>query len=311
MVDGNSAPGARSHALLKGQNEALQLALGGAPLPEVLAVLVRAAESQSGGKFLGSILLLDEDGKHLHLGAAPSLPPAYNQAIDGLPIGPRAGSCGTAAHFGHVIIATDLETDALWADYRELALPHGLRACWSTPFLARDRTVLGTLAVYYKEPRGPSETDREVVALIASTAGLIVENARLYARLQDLNKRARLAADAGNLGFFTWEIATDTVTWQNERPYAIFGISPSEGPIDARRFVAEFLHPEDRAAFETAVTEALEGGTSFHFEGRIRRRPDNEVRWVEFTGQLDAEARERGIARVVGIAADITARRNG
>jgi PAS domain S-box-containing protein len=300
---------ARSSLLLAGQNRALQLALGGAPLAEVLEVLVLTAESQSDGSFLGSILLLDGDGKHLRHGAAPSLPAEYNQAIDGIAIGPAVGSCGTAAHFGHSIFVTDIARDPLWANFRDLALGHGLRACWSTPFLSKDGRVLGTFALYYREPRGPSENDRDTVKLIGHTAGLIVENTRLYAELRDLNKRARLAADAGGLGFFTWEIASDAVTWQNDRPYEIFGISAADGPIDARRFAAEFLHEDDQHAFAAAVAGALAGGTSFQFDGRIRRKSDGALRWVEIKGQMDRDARAPGTARVVGIVADVTARR--
>jgi PAS domain-containing protein len=302
----DGASDARSSLLLAGQNQALQLALSGAVLEQVLSVLVQTAETQSDGSFLCSILLLEEDGKHLRHGAAPSLPEAYNEAIDGIEIGPGVGSCGTAAHFGHAIVVTDIERDPLWADFKDLALAHGLRACWSTPFLSREGKVLGTLALYYREARGPSEKDRETVKLIAATTGLVVDNARLHEQLEDLNHRARLAADAGGLGFFTWEIGSDAVTWQNERPYEIFGISPSEGPINAQRFVSEFLHPDDQQAFADAVTQVLENGARFHFQGRIRR-PSGETRLVEFTGQLDALARERGTARIVGIVADRTA----
>lgn len=308
MSDRHGFSDVRFSTLLAGQNEALQLALAGAPLHDVLAVLLKTAEVQSDRSFLASILLLDEDGRHLRHGAAPSLPAAYNEAIDGLEIGPKVGSCGTAAYCGHAIVVTDIERDPLWSEFRDLAMQHGLRACWSTPFLAKDKSVLGTLALYYREPRAPSENEREIVKLIGSTAGLVIENARLHARLQDLNYRARLAADAGGLGFFTWEIESDAVSWQNERPYEIFGILPGEAPVSARRFVSEFLHPDDQEAFAAAVAEALEGGATFHFRGRILRKSDGSLRQVEFTGCMDARARERGMARVVGIAADVTDR---
>ncbi|WP_255429633.1 GAF domain-containing protein [Ramlibacter albus] len=307
-MDLADATSAKSSSLLTGQNHALELAVGGAPLAEVLEVLVHTAETQSEGSFAGSILLMSEDGKHLLHGAAPSLPDAYNAAIDGIAIGPRVGSCGTAAHFGHAIYVTDIARDPLWADFRDLALQHGLRACWSTPIVAKDNSVLGTLAIYYREPRGPSESDREMVKLIGNTAALVIENARLHARLHDENYRARLAADAGGIGFFTWEVTSDLVSWQNERPYEIFGIDRSEPPINAQRFVTEFLEAEDQEPFAAAVARALEGGTSFRFAGRIRRKSDGAIRRVEFTGQVDPEARQRGVDRVVGIAADVTAR---
>jgi PAS domain S-box-containing protein len=310
MSDRHGIPDVRFSTLLAGQNDALQRALGGAPLREVLEVLVRTAEAQSDRSFLASILLLDEDGRHLRHGAAPSLPQAYNEAIDGVAIGPAVGSCGTAAHCGHAIVVTDIARDPLWADFRELALAHGLQACWSTPFLAKDKSVLGTLALYYREPRAPSENDREIVKLVGNTAALIIENARLHARMQDLNERVRLAVDVGGLGLFTWEIDADTVTWQNDRPYAILGVDRAEGPVTGQRFVSEFLHPDDREAFAQAVSQALQGGAAFHFEGRILRKADGAQRRVSFTGQLDAQARARGVSRVVGVAADVTDRGN-
>jgi GAF domain-containing protein len=184
-------PSERYRLLLEGQSRALQMANGGVALGDILEVLVRAAESLSDGSFLASILLLDEDGRHLRHGAAPSLPAAYNEAVDGLEIGPSAGSCGTAAHFGHAIVVADIERNPLWADYRDLALRHGLRACWSTPFLAQDGSVLGTLALYYREPRGPSESDRNTVKLIGNAAAIVLENARLQAQLRQLQQRSQ------------------------------------------------------------------------------------------------------------------------
>jgi GAF domain-containing protein len=132
---------------LEGPGRALELAQRGAQLEQVLDVLVRTAEAQGGGKLFGSILLLDEDGKHLRHGAAPSLPKAYCEAIDGVEIGPSVGSCGTAAYAGHAIYVTDIERDPLWSEFRGIARAHGLRACWSTPLLSREGAVLGTLAI--------------------------------------------------------------------------------------------------------------------------------------------------------------------
>ena len=118
-----------------------------AALGELLSVVEASVES----KLLASVLLLSPDGRHLLHGAAPSLPPAYCAAINGLAIGPNAGSCGTVAYLGHAIFVTDIATDSLWADFRDLALPHGLRACWSTPIF--DRAAIGaTHSVCQRQP---------------------------------------------------------------------------------------------------------------------------------------------------------------
>jgi GAF domain-containing protein len=124
---------------------------------------LREVESASEGEILTSILLLDESGRRLVHGAAPSLPQSYCDAIDGTEIGPEAGSCGTAAFVGHSIYVTDISTDPLWKDFRDLALPHGLRACWSTPIFDQSDRLLGTFAIYCRTPRAPYTSEVEAI----------------------------------------------------------------------------------------------------------------------------------------------------
>ncbi|PHR01374.1 MAG: hypothetical protein COB31_08430 [Erythrobacter sp.] len=102
-----------------------RVALGG-DREAILSDIVSLAEEQTGDGMLASILLLSEDGKHLELGGAPSLPDEYNAAIEGMEIGEGEGSCGTAAARGRPVFVEDIATDPLWADFRELALSHGL-----------------------------------------------------------------------------------------------------------------------------------------------------------------------------------------
>ncbi|MBT3162864.1 SpoIIE family protein phosphatase [Streptomyces sp. Vc74B-19] len=158
-----------------------------APLPEVLEGMCRVIEELSPDVIV-SVLLADEEGHHLHHGAAPSLPVFYNQAIDGIATGEGAGSCGTAAHRRRKVIVTDIASDPLWDDFRDLAVRAGLAACWSTPILARDGRVLGTFAMYHRTPRAPQDTDLALARLFVDTAGLAIE--RHHA------EQARRAADA-------------------------------------------------------------------------------------------------------------------
>jgi GAF domain-containing protein len=123
---------ARVVSLAVGQIRVLELIASGAPLSETLDALLIFLERDV-PEMLCSLLLLDEGGQHLRHGSAPSLPPAYCRAIDGAPIGPRAGSCGTAAYLRRQVVVTDIDADPLWTDYWQLAREHGLRACWSTP----------------------------------------------------------------------------------------------------------------------------------------------------------------------------------
>ncbi|HSA81125.1 MAG TPA: PAS domain S-box protein, partial [Geminicoccaceae bacterium] len=168
----------RAEILLAAQKRALELIAKGGPLEAVLETLVRAFEERSILGALASVLLLDEDGLHLRHGAAPSLPESYNSAIDGVAIGPTVGSCGTAAFLREAVLASDIATDPLWRDFRELALSHGLRACWSVPILAKGDRVLGTYAIYYREPHAPSDEDLQVISVLSRTAAIAIEAMR-------------------------------------------------------------------------------------------------------------------------------------
>lgn len=136
----------------------------GESLETVLDRDLLAVESTADSDMRTSILLLD--GTTLRHGAAPRLPKAYRELIDGLSIGPTAGSCGTAAFTGHPIYVTDIANDPLWEDYRDFALPHGLRACWSTPIRNSSDKLIGTFAIYHLRPRSPIKEEVESIRMI-------------------------------------------------------------------------------------------------------------------------------------------------
>ena len=155
------------------QTQVLEMIACGSPQRETLDTLLRVVEAQS-PEILCSILLLDADGVHIRHGAAPSLPAELIQAIDGSAIGPCAGSCGTAAFRREPVYVTDIATDPLWADYKIIALRHGLRACWSTPIFDAQRKVLGTFAIYHRQPGLPDEHSRRLVAMATHTAAVCI-----------------------------------------------------------------------------------------------------------------------------------------
>ena len=146
-------------------------------LGPILELLLATVEIQFEGEMLASILLLDASGERLWHGAAPSLPQAYCTAIDGLNIGPGVGSCGTAAYLGHPVYVTDIATDPLWAEFRDLAAAHGLRACWSTPINGSDGGILGTFAIYYRTPRSPTTDELQAIRHVISSAAEAIERA--------------------------------------------------------------------------------------------------------------------------------------
>jgi len=165
----------------------LEMISSGAPLSDVLTVMSQIIEEQSPGLHC-SILLLDTDRKSLRHGAAPSLPESYISAIEGIAIGPRVGSCGTAAYRAEPVIVTDIATDPLWSDYRDLARRHGLRACWSIPIISKDGNVLGTFAMYYREPRSPSREDLQVIERATHLAAIAIERQRAEAEQQVMSE---------------------------------------------------------------------------------------------------------------------------
>jgi signal transduction histidine kinase/PAS domain-containing protein len=183
----------RAETLLIGQAEVLQQIAQGATLSTVLNALLKYLDAHCGGARC-TILLLDADGAHLRHGAAPSMPESFTQAIDGSEIGPMAGSCGTAAFSGQSVITEDIDNDPRWVEWKRLALPLGLRACWSTPIFDQRGTVLGTFAIYYEEVMAPRQRDQAVVemathiASIAITADLARTQRREQERVRDKNR---------------------------------------------------------------------------------------------------------------------------
>jgi len=150
----------------------------GDSLEAVLNKHLLTVERNSDSEILTSVLLLSDDGMHLRHGAAPSLPKDYCEAVDGLEIGPSAGSCGTAAYTGQPVYVTDISTDERWAPYRDIALPHGLRACWSTPIRNSDGEVLGTFAIYHRNLGGPTRDELNMIDVIADNVSKAITWAR-------------------------------------------------------------------------------------------------------------------------------------
>lgn len=148
----------------------------GAPVHDVLEHLVRTVESLTHSGMVGSILILDDSGRHLLHGAGPSLPNPYNEAINGIEIGPDVGSCGTAAFCDRTVAVFDIANNPLWANFKDLALQYGLRACWSTPIHSSEGKVIGTFANYYKVVRDPSPTDQALTDMITHTAAKAIEH---------------------------------------------------------------------------------------------------------------------------------------
>ena len=200
-----TAPATRqSEELLEGQNCVLELIAHGAPLTQILDLLLGVIQTQCPG-MLCSILLLDPDGVHMRHGAARDLPETFIRAVDGEPIGPQAGSCGTAAFRREPVIVEDIATDPLWDGYRALALRHDLRAGWSTPIFDSQRRVLGTFAMYFRTSGRPDRRHLRLIDVCTHVAAIAIVSHQRGEALRASEERLRLALSRGNVDIWEYE----------------------------------------------------------------------------------------------------------
>ena len=294
----------RTEALLNGRKRVLELVASGAHLQTSMEALTKLIERLTPG-MLCSVLLLDDDGLRLRHCAAPSLPAAYRKVIDGLKIGPRAGSCGTAASRKAAVYVDDIATDRLWTHYRAAALTHGLHSCWSTPIFDSDRRVLGTFAMYYRQPGRPTPEHIRLVEIATHVASIAICRDRYETALRDREAKLKEAQRLANLGYWERELRTNRIAW-SESTHRIFG-RPDCGPILSQAGLQQMIHPDDRQIQSAAFKAALRGGPLYDVEYRIIR-PDGEVRFLHVRDEIIHDASGKPV-RMFGTVQDITERK--
>jgi PAS domain S-box-containing protein len=292
----------RREALLAGENRLLEMVAKGDSLGNILDSLCLLVEEQSSG-VLASILLVDPNGKQLRHGGAPNLPKAYTEGIDGTFIGPSVGSCGTAAYRAEQVIASDIATDPLWTDFRELALAHSLRACWSTPIFSSEGKVIGTFAMYYREPRSPTPRERDTIKHITHLAGIAIQRKLAETARRESEAYLAEAQRLSHTGSWAWAPATGEIRYWSEETYRVLGFDPDAGPP---RFETTFqrLCSEDQARVKELFENAVRQKADFEADYRIVH-PGGAIRHIHGVGHPVCD--ETGhLVEFVGTFIDVT-----
>jgi PAS domain S-box-containing protein len=293
-----------AESLLVAEGRILEMVVRGDPLADILDSLCRLVEAQSSG-VLASIALLD--GDRLRHCAAPSLPKAYTDAINGAAIGPSGGSCGTAAYRGEPVIVEDIATDPLWADYRDLALSHSLRACWSVPVSSQGK-VIATFAMYYRKPRRPTQHDRQIIDQITHLAGVAIQHKLAQEKLQRSKAYLAEAEKLTHTGSWAWDVRTQRVLYCSEEMFRIFGLDPLES-LPTRKNLRQRVHPGDRDRIDERFNRSVRERVDSVDEYRLLL-PDGTVKHVISSGHpiLDQDGE---LIEYVATAVDVTERKRG
>ncbi|MEQ9407570.1 MAG: PAS domain S-box protein [Fuerstiella sp.] len=290
----------RGEAILVAQKKVLELLVSGEPLPDVLDAICEVIEGDSPHRIIATVLLLDEDGQRLRSVAGRRAPSEYSEAIDGVVIGPAVGSCGTAAYRGEQIVVSDIATDPLWADFRDMALSHELRACWSTPVFSSQGEVLGTFAVYYPTPREPSDDELRLVDILTRTAGVAIERRRGE---EAVRFQAHLLDTVGQAAIVT-HLDGEIIYW-NRFAETLYGWSRDE--VLGRKISDIGVAAAAAAAQAVQIMEQLRTGKNWSGEFEALRRDGTSFdAFVTDTPLLDEHG---AVSAIVSISVDISERK--
>jgi formate hydrogenlyase transcriptional activator len=286
----------RTDGLLAGENLVLEMTAKGNSLESILEALCRVVEQTASGCCC-SVLLIDPSGAKIQQAVAPSLPSSYNDRFQGIPVDREGGPCTEAARRKTQVIVPDVASDTQWDRYgwRTAALTHGLKACWSTTILASDGLVLGTFAIYWREPRSPTKHDEKIIEQITHLAAVAIERkrnevalTRAFDEIAKSEAELRTIIDAIPQLIIAIGVGGEFLH-ANQAVLDYTGLTKEEVGSESFR---EVFHPEDSERLRDERDAALSRGVPFEYERRMRRR-DGQYRWllIQYNPLLD-ERRE-------------------
>jgi signal transduction histidine kinase/FixJ family two-component response regulator len=298
-----SAERKRREGLFTGEKRLLEMIATGVALKEVLNYLCVIIEEYRSGS-LASVLLLRSDGIHLRSVAGPSLPEEWTQQMEKMPIGPCAGSCGTAAYRGTAVIVSDIATDPLWEvpEHRTAALSHGLQASWSNPIVSSEGKVLGTFCIYDRAPGSPSSHDLGLIDMATHLARVAIERDRAE---EALRRSEGFLADGQRIshtGSWGWNLSTRKVIWSDEQARMLgFDLAKIEPTIE---LFLERVHAEDKSRVRQILDEATSQRREYTMEYRVIL-PDESVKHFKSIGRPVVK-KSGEMNEYIGISIDIT-----
>ena len=278
-------------SLLAAERRTLEMIAGGASLTDVLEDLCDTIDDQA-PEIISSILLMDPNGERLWPTAGRRVPEGWVRTITPLPIGPGMGSCGTAAFLKKPVIISDIASDPPWSDitapdYTEIALSYGLRAAWSQPLISKDNELLGTFAIYYREPRQPSDSDLKLIEGAANIAVIAIKGERSQTALKNAfeeikQSEARLRKIIDTIPTLAWCGLPDaSKEFFNKRWHDYTGLSPEEASGWGWKVT---IHPDDLEKLMDRSFKFIASEEPGEVEARMRRF-DGEYRWFLFRAE--------------------------
>ena len=287
-------------------NQILQQINQGIELPALLDELARQIEALH-PRMVCSILLMDKEGEHLYLGAAPSLPDFYHQAINGLAIGDGRGGCGTAAFRNERIIIEDMQIHPYCESFRELARLADIESCWSEPIRNNKGEVLGTFGIHHRQPALPTREEITLIESYANLAQLVVEHKQADNALLESEERLRFVLEGSDLGFWDWKIDTNEV--ERDPVWAkILGYSHEEIKHTTQQWT-DFIYQDDREKAIQSIQDVLDGRSLVHkIEYRMIHK-NGSLRWILDHAKVVQQDQNGRPLRMSGTHADITERK--
>jgi PAS domain S-box-containing protein len=289
------------------ENQVLALALSGSSLQDTLTYLLTSIEQISEG-MLTSIMLLEDDGKTIKTQTAPSLPKTYTDAIDGAQIGPKAGSCGTAIFFKEKVFVSDISLDERWESYRNIALQHGLSACFSFPIVSSTHQVLGAFACYYTHPQLPDEKDSELMERAVNLAGLLIGKDKAKKQVQKSEQQLEEISNFLPGALYQFQLRPDgsfCFPYFSPNLMNLYGITPEQVYADPQ-LILQDIYPQDVEAFFASVQHSAQTLQPWILDYRVRRstHSEGEVMWVR--GSSIPRKEKDGSILWNGLVTDIT-----